>query len=323
MKYATPLAEPLIDELFPFWTAIFGEAAWDVDRAVFLGAEAKTSRSTLYLQRAGTELAGTCFMMQSTTVPALAGMGEVATASQFRGQGIAGDLCRQALTDFRAAGGEAFFLGTVNPAAARIYHRLGWRKLAGANLMVNLTAGTSPEEFLVDYFRQPGQVTVGLAGPDVRVPMIPLILSPHDSPVLDANVALYSCRYQTQNSCMGLYPRYVRHLAHGSSAWFAARTNDGRVVGLATALSADEASIRGDVQIDGFVHHRFAAAGPELLATACDWARSQGATTLRTLIAKEDGAKQAVFHALGFVDAGVGELLNDHQMAIWHTKIKG
>jgi GNAT superfamily N-acetyltransferase len=258
-------------------------------------------------------------MMQSTTVPALAGMGEVATAPQFRGQGIAGDLCRQALTDFRAAGGEAFFLGTVNPAAARIYHRLGWRKLAGANLMVNLTAGTSPEEFLVDYFRQPGQVTVGLAGPDVRVPMIPLILSPHDSPVLDANVALYSCRYQTQNSCMGLYPRYVRHLAHGSSAWFAARTDDGRVVGLATALSADGASTGGDIQIDGFVHHRFAAAGPELLATACDWARAQGATTLRTLIAKEDGAKQAVFHALGFVDAGVGEGASENRLAVWQA----
>ncbi len=319
MKYPIPITPALIDELFPFWSAIFGEAAWDVDRAVFLGAEAATSHSTLYLQRAGTELAGTCFMMQSKTVPALAGMGEVATAPQFRGQGIAGDLCRQALTDFRAAGGEAFFLGTVNPAAARIYHRLGWRKLAGANLMVNLTTAASPEEFFVDYFRQPGQVTVGLAGPDVRVPMIPLILSPHDSPVLDANVALYSCRYQIQNSCMGLYPRYTRALANGLDAFFAARTADGRVVGLATARLVEGEDV---YQIDGFVHHRFAAVWPDLIKVACDWARTQGATTLRTLIAREDWAKQAVFQALGFVDADVGEGLSEKRLAVWGTRAK-
>ena len=318
MKYATPLPEPLIDELFPFWTAIFGEAAWDVERAVFLGAEAATSRSTLYLQRAGTELAGTCFMMQSTTVPALAGMGEVATVPQFRGQGIASDLCCQALADFRAAGGEAFFLGTVNPAAARIYHRLGWRKLAGANLMVNLTSGVSPEECLVEYFRQPGQVTSGLAGPDVRVPMIPLILSPHDSPVLDANVGLYSCRYQTQNSCMGLYPRYTRALDNGTGAFFAARTTDGRVVGLATARHIDDDPGECVYQIDGFVHHRFAPAWPDLIKAACEWARTQEATALRAQIGTEDGAKQAVFQALGFAHTGIGEALHDQRMTIWH-----
>lgn len=317
MKYATPLPEALIDELFPFWTAIFGEAAWDVERAVFLGAEATTSRSTLYLQRVGTELAGTCFMMQSTTAPALAGMGEVATAPQFRGQGIAGDLCRQALADFRAAGGEAFFLGTVNPAAARIYHRLGWRKLTGANLMVNLTSGVSPEEFLVDYFRQPGQVTVGLAGPDVRVPLIPLILSPHDSLVLDANVGLYSCRYQTQNSCMGLYPRYTRALADGLGAFFAARTTDGRVVGLATVRLVEGERV---YQIDGFVHHRFAAAWPDLIQAACDWARTQGATTLFAQIGAEDVVKQAVFQALGFVYVGVGERFHENRLALYHVR---
>jgi len=322
MKYATPLPEALIDELFPFWSAIFGEAAWDVERAVFLGSEEDTSRSTLYLQRVGTQLAGTCFMMQSTTVPALAGFGEVATALHCRGQGIAGDLCRQALADFRAAGGEAFFLGTVNPAAARIYYRLGWRKLAGANLMVNLTAAAAPEEFLVDYFRQPGQVMIGLAGPDVRIPMIPLILTPHDSPVLDANVGLYSCRYQTQNSCMGLYPRYTRALDNGAGAFFAARTTDGRVVGLATARRIDSDHSEQIYQIDGFVHHRFAAAWPDLIKAACDWAHTQGAATLCAQIGAEDVAKQAVFQALGFIHIGVGEGFQENRLATWRAVVK-
>lgn len=209
----------------------------------------------------------------------------------------------------------------MNPAAARIYHRLGWRKLAGANLMVNLTSGASPEEFLVDYFRQPAQVTVGLAGPDVRVPMIPLILSPHDSQVLDANVGLYSCRYQTQNSCMGLYPRYTRALANGLGAFFAARTTDGRVVGLATARHIDDDPGERVYQIDGFVHHCFAPAWPDLIQSACDWARTQRAVTLCTQIVAEDVAKQAVFQTLGFDYVGVGEGFHESRLALWRTAV--
>ena len=59
---------------------------------------------------------------------------------------------------FRDEGGEVLFLGTVNPAAARVYNRLGWRRLAGSTVYANVTADLSPEEFLVDWFR-------GVAGP--------------------------------------------------------------------------------------------------------------------------------------------------------------
>src|SRR4051794_448502 len=111
MKYEIPIAEELLDELLPFWATIFGEHLPDVERAVFLGAEDAYNRSTLYLQREGEQLAGTCFTIQSKTMPALAGFGEVATNPQFRGRGIATELCSQAVADFRAAGGEAFFLG--------------------------------------------------------------------------------------------------------------------------------------------------------------------------------------------------------------------
>lgn len=322
MKYEIPIAESVIDELIPFWTAIFGEALPDIERAVFLGSEVAYSHSTLYVQRVSKQVASTCFIMHSKTMPALAGFGEVATDPQFRGRGLATDLCLQAVADFRAAGGEAFFLGTVNPVAARIYHRLGWRKLAGANVMVNLTAGISPEEFLVDYFRQPGQVAVGMAGPEIRVPMIPLILTPHDSQVLDANVGLYSCRYRTQNSCMGLYPRYIRSLQKGVGACFAAHTSDGRVVGLATAQDTS-CNSEHDYQIDGFVHQRFAAAWPALIEAACTWAYTQGAAALHAQIAAEDVEKQAVFQALGFVYPSIGETFNDTRLTTWRTAPKG
>ena len=136
--------------------------------------------------------------------------------------------------------------------------------------------------------------------------MIPLILTPHDSQVLDANVSVYSCRYRTQNSCMGLYPRYVRGLQAGGGTFFAGRTADGRVVGLSTALP-DGA---GGCQVDGFVHHNFSAAWHDLMTAACEWARVQGASTLHALLAPEDEEKQALFASMEFVHdvAQVGNL---------------
>lgn len=318
--YTIPLAETLIDELLPFWATIFGEGLPDIERAVFLGSEIAYSHSTLYVQREDEQVAGTCFMMHSRTMPALAGFGEVATAPEFRGRGIATDLCHQAVADFRAAGGEAFFLGTVNPVAARVYHRLGWRKLAGATVMVNLTANLSPEEFLVDYFRQPGPVDVQRAGPEMRVPMIPLILTPHDSELLDANVGLYSCRYRTQNSCMGLYPRYVRTLQNGQGACFAASTPDGRVVGLATARCTERTADECTYQIDGFTHHRFAATWPDLLQAACIWAHHQDATILQALLMAEDEAKQAIFQSLGFAYSDVAPNFDEQRLTTWRAR---
>ncbi|MEM7132407.1 MAG: GNAT family N-acetyltransferase [Chloroflexota bacterium] len=319
MRYEIPIDEALVDELFPFWASIFGEILPDFSREVFLGQETAYNRGTLYLmRRAGEQLMGTALLMHSKSVPALAGLGEVTTNPQFRGQGIATELCSQALADFHRAGGEALFLGTVNPAAARIYHRLGWRKLAGANVMANISSGISPEEFLVDYFRRIDKVEVSIAGPDVRVSMVPLSLTPHDHQVLDANIGLYSCRYQTQNSCMGLYARYADILADGDGAFFAGRTADGRLVGLSTARPDGV----GGCQIDGFVHNNFSSAWSDLVEAACAWARAEGISTLTAILSVEDEEKQALFQSIGFVYNGSGKAFQIEGRRVESCKMK-
>ena len=207
MRLEAPLEAGLVDELFRFWTETFGEPL-DLPPGVFLGQEDEHNRNTVYLERRGQKLAGTCGLTVSRRVPALGGFGEVATRPEFQRLGIATRLCRQAVDDFRDRGAHALFLGTTNFEAARVYYRLGWRKLAGANLMVNISDGGSPEAFLVDYFRDLGPATVRPAMPADRIPMVPLLVSPHDWQVLDANAAMFSTRYSVQHSCMGLYRRY-------------------------------------------------------------------------------------------------------------------
>ena len=159
MRYEIPISEDLIDELFPFWASIFGEVLPDIGRQVFLGAEGAYSHSTLYLHRERKRLAGTCFTMHSKTMPALAGFSEVATDPRLRGRALPRTCVARRWRTFALPAARLFLLGTVNPAAARVYHRLGSRKLAGADVMVNVLNGESPESFLVDYFTE-GTATV-------------------------------------------------------------------------------------------------------------------------------------------------------------------
>ena len=81
-------------------------------------------------------------------------VGEVATLAKHRGRGIAATLVMLGRDDFSRLGGELLGLGTVNPAAARVYRKLGFTRLGGCDAWYcNCRDGRSPEEYLVDHFR--------------------------------------------------------------------------------------------------------------------------------------------------------------------------
>ena len=295
MKVRVPLEPDLAEDVFQFWHSIFpGDS--DCPKDVLFGSEMEHNRNDIYLAQRDGEVVASCNTIRSMAVPQLGGFGEVATKPEYRGQGLATDLCRRALQDFGDDGGEALFLGTDNPAAARIYHRLGWRKLAGSNVMASIRSADSPEAFLVDYFHTLGNVTIRPIGPAQRVPMIPLLHTPHDWQVLDANVGMYSTRYDVQGSCNGLYRRYGYVMNGGRGICFVAVTDDGRVVGLSSArlLESDHCCV------DGFVHQRFMSCCRELIQAAMRWGESQGATVLTARLSTEDEDKQQFFESLDF-----------------------
>jgi GNAT superfamily N-acetyltransferase len=293
--YTPPLPDDLIRELLCFWQGAF-QTEYEPFRGILAGEEQGANQDVFYLMHRGERIVGTCHLTVAASNPQLGGLGEVATAPECRGQGLAGRLCARARDDFRQAGGQALFLGTNNPAAARIYHRLGWRKLAGANVMAWIAQGGSPEAFLVDYFRQPGAVTIAPGSAAERIPMIPLIVSPHDWQVLDAAAGLFSTRYSTQTSCMGLYPRYVCLADQGRGAWFAARTAQGQTVGLSSAR-LDES---GACQLDAFTHGDHADCWTTLVEAALDWAAAQQACSCWVRVSTEDEEKAFWFERLGF-----------------------
>ena len=298
-----PLPEELIPELTAFWEEIF-ENSYEDFKPIFAGDEIEDNKDILYLMREGEDLAGTSHLTVGKAEPRLGGLGEVATPPAFRRQGIAAQLCEAALDDFRGQDGEAFFLGTGNPAAARIYYRLGWRKLAGANVMALIVSGKSPEAFLVDYFREAeGQITIIPGTSAQRIPMIPLIVCPHDWQVLDANAGIFSTRYALQSSCMGLYPKYDALIQGQSGAWFGAGTDSGHLIGLATARLDGS----GVCHVDGFTHQSQLDAWKDLIQAAMDWGADRGATEWCGTLSVEDEDKRSLFESLGFDAVGEGE----------------
>ena len=302
-KLEVPLSEGLAREVYAFWERIFGPG--DTPIEFLLGSERHCNDASVYVARQEGRIAGTCFSVVSRALPALGGFGGVATEPALRRGGVATRLCRAAVEDFRAGGGQALFLGTGNPDAARVYHRLGWRKLAGSNVWANVTQDLSPEEFLVDYFRSIEQpIEAAPATPRLRVPMIPLIATPHDWHVLDANPGgMLSTRYRLQTSTMGQYPKYQAVAEDGRGAWFAAGTDDSRAVGLSSARLDEE----GRCRVDAFTHRRFGVHWEALARAAMEWGEVRGASAFRARVSVEDEEKRGLFESLGFRAAGAGD----------------
>jgi GNAT superfamily N-acetyltransferase len=309
-RLEAPLPANLLDELCAVWEQTFA-TSYDGFRPALLGAEAGIHRDVVWVRREGADLAGTCHLTTVRSHPALGGFGEVATAPRFRGRGIAAELCGLARDEFLQAGGRALFLGTGNPAAARIYERLGWRPVPGTSVMALIaTDENTPETFLSRHFRPGGDTVVEAMTAAARIPMIPLLVSPHPSVMLDANVGMVSTTFAVQRSCMGLYPRYEALIEGGRGAAFCACAENGRLVGLATARMGDS----GRCAVDVFTHRQWDDAWPELAQACLEWGADHGVTRFVADVVADDVGKQRAFERLDFeVDGPCRPFVADDQ----------
>lgn len=295
-----PLAHDLANELLVFLKDIFGS----IDHLLvntLQGAEAPFNKDTIYLMRDCGQLVGTAHLTVSRDAPELGGLGEVATAEEYRGRGIATQLCGKVWDDFVSGGGRALFLGTYNPVARSVYQRSGWQELPSSHIMVRLGEDDSTDNLFTEYFSASRATTIQTATAGARIPMIPLIMTPHSGQLLDANVGILSTSYAVQTSCMGLYPKYDRVCANGRGTWLSAWTDHGHLVGLATVMGNTE----GAGLVDGFVHEAFDETWPALMQAAIHWGKQRGIDRFVTSVACHDQKKHERYSALGFRDTEV------------------
>lgn len=311
-----PLPEGLARELLAFWSRLFAEP-FDRFAPVLAGAEAAFNDDDIYLVRQGHAVVATCRLTVCKADSRRGLLGEVATDASCRGRGLAERLCAQARDDFAQRShafdafpaaspglGRALFLATSNPAARRLYQRLGWRGLPNANVMVWQSLGDGPKA--IDPPTRPGDpFTLVPGSPALRAPMVSCITRDHPWLSLDANTRILSTRHLLQPSCEGLYSRYEELAGTRRGAWLAAMASPGQVLGLASVLPlvGGGASHR----VDAFADHRRPDVWAALLVRALSLARGMGASACEALVATRDGEKRAWLISRGFTDAGPGE----------------
>ena len=297
-----PIGADLTQEVLAFWGRSFDVLNEDL-ADILAGREVDDNQDTLYLTRMDGRLVGTAHLTVCRADPSVGGLGEVATDPDFRGRGIAARICRTVWDDFSARDGRALFLGTANPAARSVYDRCGWQRITSSNVMVHMADDGLPGEFLERYVSGRRPVSIREGTPAERIPMILPIVTPHEWQMLDANAGIISTRYAVQKSCMGLYPRYQELPQNARGTWFAARTDDGHIVGLATARLLSPIECR----VDGFVHTRVAKEWKHLMEITLEWARESGAIRIRADASRDDEEKIALFEASGLAIEGEGD----------------
>jgi len=283
------LDQPLRAQLVSFWSEVFDTPYGDFD-AVLAGDECHANKDIVYVTRLENQIVSTCHLTVSRCDSRLGGLGEVGTHPQHRGRGFARQLCQQAAAEFDSLDGEALYLGTTNPMAARLYESLGWRYLPRTRVMLR-TANRSAnnEKYLEQYFQghSDHRLQIEPGGAQHRILMIPLIVNSDNSTVLDYNAQLLSVRTTEQQSCLRLYPRYQTVARHGQ--WFAARREQGPMLGIASVRLSD----KGAAHVDAFVH----LASPTTLLvamyrSALQWARGQNILSVQTACAEADQTKR-------------------------------
>jgi hypothetical protein len=162
--------------------------------------------------------------------------------------------------------------------------------------MVNLASNETPNEFLKSYFTDQDTPEAKVGEATSRIPIIPLIVSPHSWSVLDANVSIFSPRVESQASCLGLYNRYQALRNESRGEWFTLVADSGKVLGISSVVHVEGKRF----QVDGFCHESYAGMLGELIQTAISWCSDQGATQIIARLSSMDEEKQSLFESVGF-----------------------
>ena len=317
-RYEVPVSMEMIEEIWAMWETVPEEVGVGEDiswvRDELSNAVRAEDRKLLYVARVDGKIAGTSVIWVSRRDPKLAEFALPGTAPEFRRRGIGQALFDAPVADFRAMGGESIFLG-ASSYAFRTYMRAGYHKLVGTSALAYVASGESPEAYLVDFFRGLGPAVVGPGEGADRTSAVPLVHTPHDWQVMDANVGLLSLRYNQPSGFSGQAGGVVDLLDKADSTFFAARAGDrGKVVGLSTAKLAE-----GVCSVDGFTHPYYEDSWNELIESAAAWGSERGAVRSAAVVSEEDWRKREMFEALGYETSGRGDdfLLDGMQMRVY------
>lgn len=127
------------------WKNTFGEAEANLETPQIDGSELDNNMDILYLAEDGQTLAGSIHATLPNHARTLCGLSGMCVAPRYRGIGLSRTLFAHMMSYLEGSGTNAFFLGTNNPIAAKLYASFGFGFCQDQMLWQNL----KPEAFSI------------------------------------------------------------------------------------------------------------------------------------------------------------------------------
>lgn len=316
MKIELPDCGNIPEQVTELWRDLFGDEEVISTRSQFRGDERDFFHDTLYAAVKDGKLAACCHITRQKN-GYIAGLGGVASAPEFRGQGAADKVMAFALDDFDRSGCDAIFLGTGNPVAANLYSKYGFAYVRGTSAMLRVTGGLRPMDIFPRELAVNENVTVEKGDASFRLPVIPLVYDGCGMLVCDAAAGIYGVRTFVQWSCMGLYPRYEKIREKGGD--FLLLKSGTHCVGVASFVPSD----CGADRVHGDLYYTSDAAeyAPELLKKL---QTAAGGRELMFTVSPVDAAKYNLLISCGAVYENCGRLFpaKGVELAVDHLVLK-
>jgi len=246
----------------------------------------------------GDSVLASCWSGWDRNLPDMAVMGGVATAEAYRGQGLASAVVGAACERFDSAGGRFLYLGTSNPAARRIYERLGFRLLAGHVFCRSAREARQDEGFA------PGRPVA--AHPDSwgdMASIVPLYLLQHPCILADSGIGLPSARVAEPRRCVRIFQDLWKSI-EPAGKWAVLRNDLGWPV--ASALARPVAPPDAGFSVDFLWHPDYSVEAVGFVASWLAEIESASGCACRMLICDGDDWKLHEACALGFERAEGG-----------------
>ncbi len=260
IRYDSPIKDNLPLELIE---RIFGKDERMLETPQLDGSEVEYNDDIVYLAKDGDTVLGMVHATIPKFLPMLAGLSGVCTTPEARGRGIGKLLFGKIVEEIDSLGVKVAVLGTGNPIAAKMYSSFGFNYLPCSGVMIRLKDG-GVVDFTRELYEKPvGKITLTDGTPEMRIPIIPLVLQSSDSLILDRNIDLCLTYFFAQRCCMSLYPRYIK-LAKAGGRYFGVY-DERRVLGGIASIIADS---NCEYRVDFFVQKGFESVIPTLFEKA-------------------------------------------------------
>jgi ribosomal protein S18 acetylase RimI-like enzyme len=276
---------------------------------ILLGKFSEEACFTAGVGLAGDSVLATCWSGWGREFPNIAVMGGVATAEAYRGRGLASAVVGAVCERFDAAGGRLLCLGTSNPAARRIYERLGFR-LAAGQVFCRAARGARLDEGLA-----PGRpVAARPASWRDMASILPLYLLRHPCLLADAGIGLPSARVAEPRRCVHIFwnlwksiePAGKWALLRNDLGWPIASALGRRSFAEAAEGKPSSAEPSAGFSVDFLWHPDYSVEAAGFLANWLDEIEAASGCACRMLICEGDDWKLRQARMLGFERAEGG-----------------